>query len=76
MTKLTNEETAQIIKSQKVWVDPPSGWKFGFPKIYDKSVDNPDMNAWMIEQGYPKKVMESCGNYFYVRMWEATSGEM
>jgi hypothetical protein len=25
--------------SKKIWIDPPSGWKYGFPKVYDREVD-------------------------------------
>ena len=37
------------------WVDPPSGWRYGFPKLYDPAKDG-DMRAWMIANGYPKKL--------------------
>lgn len=39
------------------WVDPPSGWKYGFPKLYDPSTDGP-MREWMIAQGYPKALAD------------------
>lgn len=50
-----------------MWVDPPSGWLFGFPKKWD-GVGN--LNQWIIEQGYSEKLMKQHGKYFYVRMWE------
>lgn len=50
-------------------IDPPSGWKFGFPK----PVPDPapvDMKEWLVEQGYPKKLIDSYGDHFYCRHWE------
>lgn len=47
----------------KYWVDPPSGWKFGFPKIYDMDADGP-LADWVAANGYT-------GSFEYVRMWEA-----
>jgi len=41
--------------SKPYWVDPPSGWRYGFPKLYDPAKDG-DMRAWMIANGYPKKL--------------------
>ncbi len=39
------------------WVDPPSGWRYGFPRLYDPSKDGP-MWAWMIAHGYPKALAD------------------
>jgi hypothetical protein len=50
------------------WVDPPSGWKYGFPKIWDRD-KNPNMYEWLIQEGYPKTLIESLGKQFYVRQW-------
>ena len=35
------------------WVDPPEGWRWGFPRLYDPAKDG-DMRAWMIATGYPE----------------------
>lgn len=56
-------------KSEKLWVDPPSGWRFGFPKIWDK-VKYPDFKSWLIYQGYPEEEYERY-NGNYIRYWEA-----
>lgn len=37
------------------WVDPPSGWRYGFPRLYDPTKDG-DMTQWMIAKGYPEKL--------------------
>lgn len=54
---------------QKLWVDPPSGWRFGFPKIWDKA-KNPDFKLWLTSQGYPEQEYEKY-NGNYIRYWEA-----
>lgn len=41
--------------SRPYWVDPPSGHRYGFPRLYDPATDG-DMRAWMIANGYPKKL--------------------
>lgn len=37
------------------WVDPPQGWRYGFPRLYDRAYDG-DMTEWMIANGYPEKL--------------------
>lgn len=49
-------------------VDPPGGWRYGFPKKMPDNVE--DMVEWIISEGYPRDVMESYGKFFFVRMWE------
>lgn len=39
---------------QKVWADPPLGWKYGFPKVWDQHKD-PNLKTWLIANGYPEK---------------------
>lgn len=53
----------------KMYIDPPSGWKYGFPKIYDRDVDG-NCREWMLKNGYPQKEIDACGDHFYVRQWE------
>lgn len=38
--------------SSRVWVDPPAGWCWGFPKVYDGEKDGP-METWLKANGYP-----------------------
>lgn len=52
-----------------VWVDPADGWKYGFPRIYNKEVDGP-INEWLLKWGYPEHLLE-----FPARMWEAVRNE-
>jgi len=48
-------------------IDPPSGWKYGFPKEIPEDVEN--TTQWLVDNGYPKKLIESFGGSFYVRGW-------
>ena len=58
-----------------VWVDPPSGWKYGFPKLYDQS-GGLEMSDWILKHGYPQAEMDSCGDHWYVGMWEPSQDEI
>lgn len=61
-------------KHPKVWCDPPSGWKFGFPKIYDRN-ENPDFYKWIVEEGYPQSEIDKYDGQFYCRWWGAEEDE-
>lgn len=52
----------------KKMIDPPEGWRYGFPKELPEEVV--DHREWLLEQGYPQKLMESLGKHFYCRYWE------
>ena len=49
--------------------DPPSGWKYGFPKPIPEEVGQ-DILPWLLSEGYPQEEIDKCGKYFYVRYWE------
>ena len=50
-------------------IDPPSGWKYGFPKpIPDDRIN--DQLKWLVEEGYPQKEIDNLGEYFFCRTWE------
>jgi len=54
-------------------IDPPMGWKFGFPRTVPKRLETANMDelsTWLVEEGYPQEVIEGHGKYFYVRFWE------
>ena len=45
----------------KLYIDPPSGWRYGFPKELPDDYFNytPERKTqWLIEQGYPKKLVD------------------
>ena len=52
--------------TEKVWVDPPSGWRYGFPKVWDRE-QNPDIKQWLLDNGVPDRDIEFSCNY--LRMW-------
>lgn len=54
----------------KTWVDPPSGWIYGFPKIWDDTI-MPDLNDWLVSEGYPQEEIDRYGEGFYCRFMEA-----
>ena len=58
------------IKSNKIWVDPPEGWKFGFPAIYDPDADG-QLSEWIISKGYPVQIIKEYGESWAIRCWPA-----
>lgn len=48
-------------------IDPPSGWMYGFPKEIPEGVG--DTCKWLVDNGYPEKLIKDLGNNFYVRNW-------
>lgn len=56
-------------KRKVTMIDPPSGWKYGFPKpLPDPKPDA--IELWLIAEGYPLSEIESYGKHFYCRFWE------
>lgn len=51
-------------------IDPPSGWQYGFPKIWDTRQE-PDVIKWLVENGYPQFKIDDLGEHFYFRSWPA-----
>jgi len=50
-------------------IDPPSGWKYGFPKELDRDlVTGRELREWIIANGYPYEVMASFPNGFPIRV--------
>lgn len=46
--------------ADELMVDPPSGWRYGFPKVWNKKT-HPDMSQWLIDNGYPEKEVRKSG---------------
>ena len=57
----------QRIKKSVKMIDPPSGWKYGFPKPIPEDVK--DELKWLVENGYPQEEIDSCGKHFWCRYW-------
>jgi len=75
MTALANNDLSiksqdLSIKSKKIWIDPPEGWKFGFPAIYDPDTDG-QMSEWIVNKGYPVSLIQEYGESWAVRCWPA-----
>lgn len=60
-------------------VDPPEGWKYGFPKIWDFKPSHPNLpgenyeqeyKEWFLDHGYPQKLV-SQGMLEHCRYWES-----
>jgi hypothetical protein len=49
-------------------IDPPSGWKYGFPKALPDPRPT-DMEQWFRDEGYPQSEID-LGMLNYVRCWQ------
>lgn len=50
-------------------IDPPDGWRYGFPKPIPKEHQTRTLE-WLVEEGYPQQQIDALGDYFIVRYWE------
>lgn len=48
-------------------IDPPEGHKYGFPRQIPEDVLH--VTTWLVERGYPKRLIESYGDQFACRYW-------
>ena len=48
-------DTAWLDESPRLVVDPSEGWRYGFPKVWDK-VQHPNLTQWLIDNGYPENL--------------------
>ena len=54
--------------------DPPSGWKYGFPKPLPEGYpDGESVIPWLLSEGYPQHEIDNHGKYFYCRYWREES---
>ena len=58
----------------RLWVDPPEGWKHGFPAIYDPETDG-QMSEWIVNKGYPVQTIKEYGEQWHIRCWPAEEPE-
>jgi hypothetical protein len=63
-----------MAKVKVTMIDPPSGWKYGFPKIIPKEAQGRGLE-WLLEQGYPQWEIDKLKNSFYCRYWETEIDE-
>lgn len=62
--KLKFDETDKVLV-----IDPPSGWKYGFPRPFDKK-DDQTLGEWLVENGYPQSLVDQ-GMTRHCRYWES-----
>jgi hypothetical protein len=56
---------------KRTMVDPPGGWKYGFPKALPNPLPQPwHFQLWLISEGYPMSEIASYGEHLYCREWE------
>lgn len=50
------------------WVDPPSGWRYGFPRLYDPIKEKGvSMEDFLIHHGYPEDEVDFALKH--LRVW-------
>ena len=54
-----------------ILIDPPSGWKYGFPMVYDIDETTETLIEWLVRKGYPANQADFAAQHS--RMW--VSGE-
>lgn len=59
-----------MLKPEFLMIDPPSGWRYGFPKMIPKEHQHRTLE-WLVEQGYPKHIIDELGDHFVIRYWNA-----
>lgn len=57
------------------YIDPPSGWRYGFPKIIPED-QMKRSREWLIENGYPQAEIDKMKEHFYCRYWNEEVAEV
>lgn len=39
-------------------IDPPEGWRYGFPKVLDWDSEQESFSNWLVRNGYPETDVE------------------
>jgi hypothetical protein len=57
----------EVIKIKMV--DPPSGWRYGFPKEMSQDLKSEtEVIQWFLDNGYPQSLIDD-GMLRYCRFW-------
>ena len=56
------------MKQTKMIIDPPGGWRYGFPKQYDP-LPGETLRDWLVREGYPPQEVEWAVHH--CRSWES-----
>ena len=68
MTKCDTEGAVPNVPKKVVVIDPPSGWMYGFPRIYNPEPDE-TIEAWLLRHGYPQHQIDQ-GMHKHCRYWD------
>lgn len=49
-------------------IDPPNGWKYGFPMKFDMEKDG-NLNEWLVSKGYPQSMVDIFDGIVPCRYW-------
>tara|TARA_R100000687_G_C6427641_1_gene154102 strand:+ start:412 stop:726 length:315 start_codon:yes stop_codon:yes gene_type:complete len=49
------------------YIDPPDGWLYGFPKVIPREINEEEVEAWLLDNGYPKGEIDNGGMRY--RTW-------
>lgn len=56
----------------KMYIDPPEGWRYGFPKILPDNIRGNDaVNEWLVSQGYPRHIIDQFKGEVPCGIWQA-----
>ena len=55
--------------TKRKFIDPPWGWKYGFPKEIPDNIEDSNILEWLVENGYPKKELELFKGILPYRVW-------
>jgi hypothetical protein len=50
-------------------IDPPEGWKYGFPKPIPEDLHGEAVREWLVKHGYPQSEIDYFKEHFYCRHW-------
>lgn len=74
-----NEENIVIHAQPLLLCDPPQGEKFGFPKPIPEEVlfnaEEGSIEKWLVENGYPQKIIDDMGDEFYCEFYDEEDSE-
>ena len=56
-----------VMKKFVTYIDPPEGWLYGFPKVYDAE-EGVLIRDWLEENGYPKNKAQEFAQW--CRFWQ------
>jgi len=59
---------------KRLMIDPPEGWKYGFPKRIPPEHQSRTLQ-WLVEEGYPQHLIDKMGDHFYCRYWSEKEDE-